>query len=156
MSAMRSKRARYVLHKLKVGLRRRCPECEQGRLFERGLKVHETCPYCQVRFSRHAGDSIGSVYINVALAEFTAVLGFMIVHSLTDIPVMHQLLFWVPYLLVFTVVFYPFSRGLWIAIMYLTGAVYVDPDYTREYIAPYYRDYGQRLSLDYDESPEGD
>jgi uncharacterized protein (DUF983 family) len=136
---MQSRKLSYILHKFWLGLRRRCPECEQGRLFASYFKMHETCPYCDVRFSRHSGDAIGGVYINVALAELSALMGFMLLHNISDIPIIHQLMLWIPYLLVFTVLFYPFARGMWISVMYLTGAIYVDPDYMREYVAPYYK-----------------
>lgn len=155
--AMRSQNTRFILHKLKVGLRRRCPECEQGALFKSHFAMHATCAYCQVRFARHSGDTIGGVYINVALAELTAFLGFYILHTLTGIPIIHQLLIWIPYVVIFTLAFYPLARGLWIAVTYLTGGIYADSDYTREYVAPYY--YAHRndmLSVDYDESTAGE
>jgi hypothetical protein len=41
--------------------------------------------------------------------------------------------------LIVSIWLYPFARGLWVAFLYLTGGVYADPDYEREYIAPYYQ-----------------
>lgn len=144
--AMRSRKFAYALHKLKVSARLRCPECEQGRLFERCFRVFrmkKTCDYCKVRFERTSGDAIGGVYINVALAELTAMGGFFAVHALFAPPIMLQLFFWVPYVLAFCVLGYKPARGLWIGVMYLTGGIYADPDYQREYIAPTTRTYGR-------------
>jgi hypothetical protein len=48
-----------------------------------------------------------------------------------------QLFIWVPYILAFTVLFYRRARGLWVGVMFMTGGVYPDPDYEREYFAPH-------------------
>lgn len=134
---MQSRNLSYILHKLRVGASRRCPSCERGRLFSNHFRMEPVCPYCQSRFERSSGDVIGGVYINVALAELTALMGFFAVHNVSTIPILHQLFIWVPYILLFTVYFYPHTRGLWVAVLYLTGGVYPDPDYQREYIACY-------------------
>jgi len=137
---MHSRNAAYILRKLWVGFTLRCPNCEQGRLFNRhrrfNLHMESTCPYCEVRFERNSGDSIGAVYINVALAELTAMTGFFTINSLFHPPMLHQLVFWVPYIVVFALLFYPRARGLWTGVLWLTGGVYADPDYMRDYIAP--------------------
>lgn len=39
------------------GLRRRCPRCGEGALFVRGIKVHERCSVCGLRFQRDPGDT---------------------------------------------------------------------------------------------------
>lgn len=137
---MRSRNFSYIGHKLKVGFQLRCPNCEQGKLFAgRGIRrfnMVQTCPYCDVRFERFSGDAIGGVYINVAVTEFTSMTGFFLVNSLFHPPIMAQLFIWVPYALIFLVLFTPRAKGIWTAVMWLTGGVYADPDYTREYIAP--------------------
>lgn len=133
---MRSKSPSYVFHKLKIGFQNRCPECEQGRIFARRFQINAMCPYCHSRFERSSGDAIGGVYINVALAEFTAMTGFFITQWLFEPSVTVQLAIWLPFILIFCIAFYRPTRGLWVGIMYLTGGIYPDPDYMREYIAP--------------------
>jgi uncharacterized protein (DUF983 family) len=133
---MRCHKPAYLAHKLKAGFRLRCPHCEHGRLFDRWFHMREVCPYCQSRFERSSGDGIGGIYINVALAELIAIAGFFAIHELFSPPIMLQLAFWLPFILVFTLLFYPYARGLWTAILYLTGGIYPDPDYDCEYIAP--------------------
>lgn len=131
-----SKSPRYILRKLWVGARLRCPECEIGPVFDGHLHVSETCPYCNVRYERGAGEAIGGIYVTVVVAESTAFLGFLIVHALFSLSIVQQLMFWVPYLVVFSMLFYRHARAIWISVLYLTGAVYRDPDYTREYFGP--------------------
>lgn len=133
----------YVWHKLKLGIRRRCPDCEYGKLFDSHFHMVKTCPYCGSRFERSSGDSIGGVYLNIAAAELTAIGGYFIVERLFDPPFSFQLALWVFYVLGFVALFYPYGRGLWVSILYLTGAVYPDPDYEREYIAPHRVTYGK-------------
>jgi uncharacterized protein (DUF983 family) len=133
---MRSRNARYVFHKLGVGLRLRCPNCELGRMFSGLFHMHPTCPYCNARYERGSGDAVGGVYINVALAELTALIGFFAVHEIFDPPILYQVFIWIPYIILFTIFFYRHARGMWVSILFLTGAVYPDPDYTREYVAP--------------------
>lgn len=120
-------------------IRRRCPECERGGMFVNHFQIRETCAYCGARFFRDPGDSIGAVYINVVVAELTALAGFFLVHEAFHAPIMLQLIFWIPYVLIFSLWFYPIARGAWVAFLYLTGGVYPDPDYEREYIAPYHQ-----------------
>jgi uncharacterized protein (DUF983 family) len=96
----------------------------------------KTCPYCGARFERASGDSIGGVYINVALAEFTSMTGFFLSNALFHPPLLLELAFWVTYVLVFCALFYRHGKGLWVGVNYLLGGVYPDPDYEREYIAP--------------------
>jgi uncharacterized protein (DUF983 family) len=95
--------------------------------------MHDTCPYCNARYERGHGEGVGGLYINIALAEFTALSGFFIVDALTDIEPIVQLLFWIPYILIFCALLHRHARGIWVGIVYLTGGVYPDPDYMREY-----------------------
>jgi uncharacterized protein (DUF983 family) len=39
------------------GLRRRCPHCGEGALFERWFTLHRSCSACGLRFERHPGDN---------------------------------------------------------------------------------------------------
>ncbi len=130
---MRLRRLLYALNVLKTGLRLHCPHCGRGKLFAGWFRMHETCPYCQARYERGPGEALGGMYVNVALAEITALLGFFTIDALTDIPALWQLPFWVLYTVLFFVLFFRPARGMWIAVVYLTGGVYPDPDYMREY-----------------------
>lgn len=42
---------------LRNGLRRRCPRCGEGKLFERGLKTYERCSSCNLLYQRDYGDT---------------------------------------------------------------------------------------------------
>jgi uncharacterized protein (DUF983 family) len=42
---------------LRRGLRRRCPRCGEGALFQRGIRTHERCPVCGLLYQRDRGDT---------------------------------------------------------------------------------------------------
>jgi uncharacterized protein (DUF983 family) len=132
---MRSRTFSYRWHKLKVGCALRCPHCERGHVFHSRFRLHERCPWCGCRFERSAGDAIGGIYLTIALAEFTALCGFALVHLLFEPPMLYQLPFWLIYVILFTTLFYQQVRGLWLAFLYLTGSIYPDMDCDHEYIS---------------------
>ena len=45
------------------GLRRRCPRCGEGALFQRFLKTHERCSECNLLYQRDYGDTLGFMII---------------------------------------------------------------------------------------------
>ena len=46
------------------GLRRRCPNCGQGSMFEGYLKVADSCPACGEELSHHRADD-GPAYLTI-------------------------------------------------------------------------------------------
>ncbi len=126
---MSSKPVRYYLGKLLLGLRLRCPNCGQGRMFTGLFSMEETCPYCHVRYERRSGESIGGMFINLGLAEMLSIAGFFISQALFDPPLIFQMVFWVAFNILFVLLFYRHSRALWVAVSYLTNGVYPDPEY---------------------------
>src|SRR5690606_14067223 len=121
-----------TLHKLWVGTALRCPNCEQGRMFDGLMRMRRHCDVCDVRFERQSGESVGGMYLNLGLAELTAIPGFFIVKALFEPPFLPHLLFWLAYTLVFCLLFYRHARGMWVSISYLSGGVQTDSDYLRD------------------------
>ncbi|NWF69077.1 MAG: DUF983 domain-containing protein [Chloroflexi bacterium] len=110
-----------ALHKYIVGgLRLRCPNCEQGALFA-GFTMRQTCPQCGVYYEKRSGESVGGVMINLVVVECAFVVGFFAVDAATDIPPLNQMVFWLPFAVLFPLLFYRSSRGLWVTTTYLNG-----------------------------------
>jgi uncharacterized protein (DUF983 family) len=109
-------------------LRLRCPNCGQGHIFTGLFKKNDVCPVCGVRFERESGESVGGMYINLALAELITIGGFFIVNALFKPPFLPHLIFWAVFNVVFVALFYRHARSLWIGTTYLTGGVYKDPE----------------------------
>ncbi|MCC6614872.1 MAG: DUF983 domain-containing protein [Anaerolineae bacterium] len=116
----------YLLHKLWVGARLRCPHCERGRTFSGLLKVNQTCSECGLRFECEDGESVGGMYINLALAELTTMGGFFLIHSLYQPPLLPHLVFWIVYNITFVVLFYRHARSTWMSVSYLTSGQQAD------------------------------
>lgn len=133
---MQSRKFSYYIHKLRIAAALSCPNCERGKLFKGMFRAEKVCPYCGVRFDRSPGDGVGSVYINVAIAELTSVAGYFLLDFLFHPPLVVQLIIWVSYILLFTLFFYRHGKGLWTGLNYLMGGIYADMDCDREYTAP--------------------
>ncbi len=116
------------LNVLWTTFRLRCPNCGRGRIFTGLFRMNQTCPNCGVRFEREDGESVGGMYINLALAELFTVGGYFVANALFHPPFEPHLLFWICFNVAFVTVFYRHARSLWIGMSYLTGGVYADPD----------------------------
>jgi uncharacterized protein (DUF983 family) len=103
------------------GLRLRCPVCGQGKLFRGYFTMHERCVCCGVGFSREHGQWVGSLDINTLLTAIIlmAGAGFGPLWSLQT-----SLIVWCSAAVVVPIVLFRFSRGLWTAVVHLTGGVY--------------------------------
>jgi uncharacterized protein (DUF983 family) len=109
-----------------TGMLLRCPHCKQPGIAAGLFKINKTCPHCGVRFERQSGESVGAMYFNLGIAELTSLGGFFIASAVFNPPFLPHALFWVTYNILFCILFYRHSRGLWIGINYLTGGVYRD------------------------------
>ena len=103
------------------GLRLRCPVCGEGRLFTSLLTMNEECPRCGVGFSREAGQWLGSMDINLTLS---LLLLLAPVVFLPDIGLGRELLLWGAGAVLVPLALFRFVRGLWTALVYLSGGVY--------------------------------
>jgi len=83
--------------------------------------MHESCSCCGVRFSREHGQWVGSLDINTFVVAF----GLMIASAFSPLwPLPIMLGVWGGAAIVVPLVTFRFSRGLWTAIVHLTGGVY--------------------------------
>jgi len=56
------------------GLRRRCPNCGEGVIFQGYLKVVDSCPVCQEELHHHRADD-GPAYLTILIVAH--ILGFV-------------------------------------------------------------------------------
>ncbi len=99
------------------GLTKRCPRCGSGHLFDRWFTIVEHCPRCALRFEREEGYWTGALAINIAVTTGTFAIFFVAAIALTapDIPVAPLLAILVPLMIVVPIVYYPFSKTVWMA-----------------------------------------
>lgn len=103
------------------GLRLRCPVCGQGKLFQSYFVMNDSCACCGVGFAREHGQWVGSLDINTLLTALVLMIGvgFGPLWSLRT-----SLVVWCTAAVLVPILTFRFSRGLWTAIVHLTGGVY--------------------------------
>lgn len=120
---------RRLARKLWVsGIRLRCPNCEQGRIFPRWhlLRIKPTCDVCGVRYERLDGESVGGMMFTLGIIPPVAIAGFFLVDWLTPLSIPVNAALWLVFILLGVTLMYRHSRAAWVAVSYLTGGVYAD------------------------------
>jgi uncharacterized protein (DUF983 family) len=100
-------------------VRRRCPRCGGSGMWRSWLKMNERCAHCGLVFERgEAADFwIGAYLINLVVAELSAVVLVALMWLALGDRLSFNVL-WAAsmgFALVMPVLFYPFSRTLWLA-----------------------------------------
>ena len=99
------------------GIKRSCPICGNGKIFSTYFKLKAACPQCTYNFSREDGYWVGAIIMNTAVTFALFLLLFIvsIVAMAPDIDWMVLLVIGVATNLIFPVIFYPFSKTIWMA-----------------------------------------
>ena len=96
----------------------RCPNCGSRELFGRRFKLRDACPSCGMRVEREGGNFTGSITINLVVTELVWVL-FLVAAMLATWPSPPvAFLQWgsIGLMIGFPILFYPFSKTLWLAL----------------------------------------
>jgi uncharacterized protein (DUF983 family) len=103
---------------LRWGCTKRCPRCGSGHLFHHWFEIVDDCPGCGLHFEREAGYWAGALAINIGFvaAVFALVLVVGLALTVPDVPVAELLAVLVPLMIVLPIVFYPFSKTIWMAV----------------------------------------
>jgi uncharacterized protein (DUF983 family) len=109
---------RSALLALWRGIRRRCPRCGRGGLFTGFFTIRAECPGCGLRFEREEGFWVGAMIVNIGVAElvFAAVLVAGIVAWWPDVRWGLLTVIAVAVNAVVPIVFYPWSKTIWLAL----------------------------------------
>jgi uncharacterized protein (DUF983 family) len=78
--------------------------------------MNSHCSHCGLKFEREQGYFVGAIYINYAATVAIAVPGFFILDALTNMTIHQQLAIWVPFAVVFPLLFFHHSRSLWLVL----------------------------------------
>ncbi len=99
-------------------LRRRCPNCGRGRLFDGWMQSRERCEHCGLRYDRGERDFfLGAYMFNLVAAELAFVVLLVAVIVATSPHTPWTAVTWgsVVMVLAAPLLLYPFSRALWLA-----------------------------------------
>lgn len=101
------------------GLRRRCPRCGGGDVFENRWLLAERCPTCGLRFMREPGFRLGAWFLNylfVAILHLVAVMVWIVWRSNNPGGVMWPMVIAATTIIVIPILTYPWSLTLWSAV----------------------------------------
>jgi uncharacterized protein (DUF983 family) len=106
---------------LKSGLRFRCPNCGDGRLFSSFFKIRDECPVCGLSFYPESGYYAGAMYLDYALAAAVFLAVFvpsLFLPDFTHLSYLQKNILWVIFGTVLCLGFARPSYSLWLAIDY--------------------------------------
>jgi uncharacterized protein (DUF983 family) len=99
-------------------LRRHCPRCGQGGIFDSYYQLAGSCPRCGHHFEREEGYWVSAIIVNTAVTE--AIFGVLFVAGIfataPDVQWLPLLVIGVAANLVVPVLFFPLSKTIWVAI----------------------------------------
>jgi uncharacterized protein (DUF983 family) len=100
------------------GFTKRCPRCGAGHLFTKWFDIVDDCPRCGLHFEREEGYWAGALAINIGFtaAVFAIALFVALAFTIPDVPVVEILAVLIPLMIILPIVFYPFSKTIWVAV----------------------------------------
>jgi uncharacterized protein (DUF983 family) len=97
-------------------LRLRCPRCGRTPLFTGRFAMHAGCAACGLAYERAQGYWVGAVYVSYAVTATTAIGGAFLAWVAFGIDMRWQLAFWLPFVVLFPLWFFRYSRAIWLAV----------------------------------------
>jgi uncharacterized protein (DUF983 family) len=100
------------------GATKRCARCGSGHLFHHYLTMVPDCPSCGLHFEREQGYFAGALAINIIAVGglFAIVFVALLAVTIPDVPVVELLIVLVPIMLFGPIIYYPFSKTVWVAV----------------------------------------
>ena len=105
-----------VTRALGRAIRLRCPRCGTTPLFRGWFRMAESCALCGLRFERAQGYFVGAIYINYAATTVIALAAFFLMWGKFGLSTRTQLFVLVPFVVVFPLWFFRYSRSFWLAL----------------------------------------
>lgn len=106
---------------VKRGLRFRCPNCGDGRVFYSFFKMRDECPVCGLSFYPESGYYAGAMYLDYALSAAVFLVVFipsLFLPNLTHLSYVLKNILWIAFGTGLCLGFARPSYSLWLAIDY--------------------------------------
>ena len=84
--------------------------------FESWFTMRPECALCGLRFERAPGYWVGAIYVNYGVTTSLAIGGYFLLWTQTGLSTAGQFAVWIPFLLVFPLWFFRYSRSFWLAL----------------------------------------
>jgi uncharacterized protein (DUF983 family) len=129
---------RNVWQSIKRGMRCRCPNCGEGRMFNRFLKVAPSCPACGEDLSHHRADDLPP-YLTIVIVGHIVVTAILFVFGRWEWPTLVHLFVWLPLTFVLCLALLQPTKGAVVGLQWAlrmhgfartsrNGASFDDPD----------------------------
>ena len=79
--------------------------------------MRASCALCGLRFERAQGYWVGAIYVNYGVTVLIAVGGFFLLRATAGLQT-GQLALWIPFVVIFPLWFFRYSRSLWLGLEY--------------------------------------
>ncbi len=83
--------------------------------------MESQCLLCGLRYERAQGYFVGAIYINYAVTASIAMGGYFLLRAWADLSTAAQFAIWIPFLLVFPLWFFRWSRSFWLGLMHFVS-----------------------------------
>ncbi len=107
------------------GMRLRCPNCKQGRLFAGLFQMKTECPVCRLGYFRESGYYLGAMFLNFIISAILIVaiycLLLLVAPRITDISTNRRFFAWMAFAGIFSLALMRHSYSLWLSIDYWIG-----------------------------------
>jgi uncharacterized protein (DUF983 family) len=100
-------------------LRQRCPRCGRTPLYTGWFTMRERCAACGLRYEREQGYFVGAIYINYAVTVLVAGGTVLVLDWTVGLTLAQQLAIGVTLCALVPLVFFRYSRSLWLSVDYL-------------------------------------
>lgn len=100
-------------------LRLRCPRCGDSPLYASLFRMHEICGACGLRYEREMGYFVGAIYVNYAATVAVAAGTVLLLDWFFDLTLVQELAVGVALAVLVPLVFFRYSRSLWLGLDYL-------------------------------------
>jgi uncharacterized protein (DUF983 family) len=81
--------------------------------------MYANCLHCNLQFEREQGYFVGAIYVNYAATVAIAIAGFFVLDTYTNLTIHQQLAIWVPFTVIFPLLFFHHARSIWLVIDHL-------------------------------------
>ena len=100
-----------------LAVRRRCPRCGSGHIFDGWFTMKHSCPECELDFERNPGAFIGGIGLNTMVSFGAIVLAIVLSFVLTgeDRSILAVLAAPIAVAAIVPLLFFPYSKTLWLA-----------------------------------------
>jgi uncharacterized protein (DUF983 family) len=106
---------RSITRALHCALKLGCPRCGERTVFSGLFTMNEECAVCHLLFEREPGYFVGAIYLNYAATAVVAIGGYLLLDAYAAPTVTEQIVLWGAFSVAFPLLFFRYSKSLWLA-----------------------------------------